>query len=194
MEFQKRFDKQTIKPGDWEKLLDALAARDKDIEKEFNLSINQKHAPILVPRVTIDPAHKQKGLAPGSAVANWTALNWQNELSTTANTFQTAVNYVGRGILTRAVFAEITSAGSAIRVFGGRITIDGNVVYSDATACVVRESAWRVVVGTYSETGGTNHAILDAAIGLPFNNSCLIELVSDGTRTFTVGWHIDKKL
>lgn len=194
MEFPKRFDKESIKPGDWEKLLEALTARDKDLETEFNLSINGKHAAIMVPRVTIDPAYKQKNLTAANAAANWAALSWQNEFSTTANAVTNAVTYNGRGILTRCVFAEITSAGTAARVFGGQITIDGNIVYQDTVAAVVRESAWRVLVGSYSETGGTNHLIVDAAIGLPFNNSCVIDLKSDGTRTFTVGWHIDKKL
>lgn len=172
----------------------ATALRERD--DEIARMLNEKHAPILIPRVTIDPAHASKNLTAASAVAIWAALTWDSgsTATTTSSSFATAVNYVGRGILTLAVVAEVTSGATNVRNGGMRITIDGNEVYS-ATNSIARNSAWRVVVGRQIDVSGTNIAIIPTYPGLPFNSSCLIEIIGNASGdTITAGWHIAKKL
>jgi hypothetical protein len=165
----------------------------RDIEQEIRRVINEKHAPILIPQVTIDAAHAQKNLAAADAGANWAALSWQNSASTTSNAYQTALNHTGRGILTKLAIAEVTSGTNNNRTFGVKLTIDGNVLYDVANA-LTRESAIRVIVGNLIDVSGTNFALVDGSIGLPYNQNCKIEYISDGTRTLSIGWKVAKKL
>ena len=166
---------------------DDLDDRDLELRKK----VNEKHAPILIPQVSIDAAHSQRSLS--SAATDWSGLNWQNSASTTSGAIQTALDYVGRGVLTKLAVAEVTSGGATARTFGvTTITIDGNVVYQAAP--ITGESRIRVIVGNLSGVSGTNLAIADEFPGLPFNASCKIEYISDGVRTLSIGWKIAKKL
>lgn len=182
MEFRKRFSESLAGRS----LAEALDDFQRDIEREFNMAINEKHAPIMVPRVTIDAAHAQVN---STTAYTGTNFNAAQTATTTSASFATAINYVGRGVLTKFLIAEVTSGGAISRQFGAKITIDGNVVYSDSNA-LTRETATRVIVGNLNGTV----SILDEFPGLPFNQSCKLEFASDGTRTLTAAWKIAKKL
>lgn len=171
----------------------AYAADLLDRDLEIRKAVNEKHAPVLIPQVTIDAAHAQKNLAAATVGAVWTAISWQNTANTTSASYQTAVDYIGRGVLTKCAIAEITAGANNNRSFSVKITIDGNVVYEGAPA-LTRESAIRVVVGNIVEVSASLAGITDDCPGLPFNASCKIEYASDGTRTLHVGWKIAKKL
>lgn len=176
-----------------ERFAGAYANNLLDRDLEIRKAVDEKHAPILIPQVTIDAAHIQKNLAAASAGAIWTALSWGNSTSTTSGSYQTAVSYVGRGVLTKCAIAEVTAGTTNPRTMGVRITLDGRVLYDVANA-LTRESAMHVIVGNILEISGALVAVTDETPGLPFNASCLIEYVSDGTRTCSIGWKIAKKL
>lgn len=174
-----------------ERFAGAYATNLQDRDLEIRKAVNEKHAPILIPQVTIDAAHSQRSLA--SASGDWTGLNWQSSTSTTSGSEQTAVEYIGRGILTKLAVAEVTSGGASARTFGNTtITIDGNVVFQGVP--ITGESRIRVIVGNLLGVSGTDLAVIDGHPGLPFNASCKITYISDGTRTLSIGWKIAKKL
>lgn len=188
MEFLKRWANLEGKD-----LNDALSAFQSDIEEHLTRMINEKHAPIMIPRVTIDAAHSERNIAAASAGAIWTAFMLQNTATSTSASAATAVEYLGRGVLTKFAIAEVTSGGINPRTFGAKITIDGNVLY-DVSNAVTRESSIRVIIGNLVDVSGTNLGWIDAHPGLPFNSQCKLEFTSDGTRTLTAGWKIAKKL
>jgi hypothetical protein len=126
-------------------------------------------------------------------LAIWTAFSLANTASTTSSTYTTAVEYLGRGVLTKFGIAEVTSGALVNRALGARLTIDGNILYAD-TSAVSRESSLRVIVGNLINVSGTNLGWTDAVPGLPFNSQCKLEIRSDGTRTTTSAWKIAKKL
>lgn len=189
MEFRRRFSELLEGRG----LHEALDALQKDIEEQFTLAINGKHAPIMVPRVTIDAAHSQQNFAAASASAIAAAFSLQNTATSTSASVATAVEYLGRGVLTKFAIMEVTAGATNSRTFGAKLTIDGNVVY-DVSNALTRESAIRVIVGNLVNVSGTNLGFLDEAPGLPFNSQCKLEFTSDGTRTLTAAWKIAKKL
>ena len=173
----------------------SFRSRDDEIAK----MLNEKHAPILIPKVAVDAAHGKFNLVAASAGGIWTNLNWGNSTTTTAGTLQTAVNYLGRGVLTKCVIAEVTSAGTGAIVnadTGLVITIDGTKVYdNDGTGVISRQSSMRVVVGNFFFTLSTDSpCVLDEVPGLPFNASCKIEYRSNAVGTISIGWKIAKKL
>jgi hypothetical protein len=171
----------------------ATDLQDRDLEARK--AVNEKHAPILIPRVTIDPAYAITNVAAASAAAIFSGFAFQNTFTTTNNGFVTAVSYTGRGILTKALVGEFTSAGTTAGRNGGiQITIDGNVVYTAANA-TTRQSSFRTIVGNQLEIAAANYALFGAYPGLPFNSSCLIEISGNASGdTISAGWHIAKKL
>lgn len=148
------------------------------------------------PLVTIDPAHAKTVLNAADAATIKTQMAFQNSATSLSASIQTAVNYSGSGILTKCLIGEFAALGTAAFNARLQITIDGVVVYND-TAAISRESSMRVVVGNQivstNTTPTTLQQMIDSSIGLPFNQSCKIEYLSDGTRTVTVAWHIDKR-
>lgn len=162
----------------------------RELQQKLDMAINEKHAPILIPRTTIDAAHTQINSA--TANTTWTNQNWVNTASSLSASVQTALTYTGRGVLRLCAVTEKASGGTAAFNAELKITIDGNVVYDDA-ACLNREQSYRVVLGQYIDTTGGG-MFLDDPIGLPFNATCKIEYKSDGTRTVTVGYRVSKKL
>lgn len=189
MEFQRRFN-----PGmSLEEVIASLASFQTDAEQEFTLMINDKHAPIMIPRVTIDSAHNVLQLTAANSVAILAQLVLTNTAASTSATIQTAVSYTGRGILTKCIIGEFSGVGTVAYNAELKITIDGNVVYDVANA-ITRQQQIRVVVGNLIDIqADAQLAVTDGYPGLPFNNSCLIEYKSDGTRNTTVGWKIAKK-
>ena len=174
-------------------LKDALAANNTDLINYLNQMINDKHATLMIPRVTIDAAQAKinvSGADAGNTLAN---MYLEKFVTTTSNTIQTAVSYIGRGVLSMVMLGEFVSTGTAAFNAQLKITIDDNVVYDDA-ASIARESSLRVVVGGVAIIAAGQISVSESAIGLPFNSSCLIQYKSDGTRTITAGWKIAKKL
>lgn len=158
--------------------------------------LTREHAAILVPRISIDSDHGPFNLVAANAAANWSALAWRTSTTTTSSSLVTALDYSGRGVLTKCVIAEVTSAAPAgLAGVELQITIDGNVVYSNASA-IARQSQWRVVVGNQINVGGANYGITDEVPGLSFNRNCKIEFASNntGTATISLGWKVAKKL
>lgn len=164
------------------------------VQQAVNGVIDRKHAPILIPAVTIDASHAKLSITAASAATIFNNLALQNTASSTSSSLQTAVNYTGRGVLTKCLAIEKTSAGTTAYNAAVKITIDGNVVYND-TAALARQSQMRVILGNQLVTGTDLISVTHASIGLPFNQSCKIEYSSsDGTTTTTVAWNISKKL
>lgn len=188
MELQKRWDRVLDFPA----LLDALAARDRDLEEQFNIAINASNAAIAVPKVAIDSAHAQYNFAAASAAGILTGLALEGFSTTTAASYSGAVNYIGRGVLTMAMLGEFTAAGIGAASGGLRITLDDVQIFVN-NAYINRQSCIRVCVGSLNVYSTTLLGVVES-VGLPFNSSCLIEFQSDGTRTATCAWKILKKL
>lgn len=177
----------------FEKYDSALSKWTDDLQVSLAQMISEKHAPVMVPRVTIDPAHAQTNVTAASATAIWNAFNLASSASTTLNTLQTAVSYTGRGVLKLCLITEKDSGAAAAFNAELKITIDGTTVYDD-TAAIAAGSQMRVVVGNLlTITAGTLYALTDDSIGLPFNKTCVIQYKSDNVHTVTVGWKIAKK-
>lgn len=164
-----------------------------DLQISLAKMIDEKHAPLMLPRVTIDSAHAQVNVTPASAGAVWNAFNLSTSAVSNANTLQTAVSYTGRGVLKLCLVTEKDSGAAAAFNAELKITIDGTVVYDDAAA-IAAGSQMRVVVGNLlTIAAGTLYALTDDSIGLPFNKTCLVQYKSDGVHNTTVGWKIAKK-
>ncbi len=168
----------------------------KDLEGKFRKMLTEEHASVLVPQTTIDAAHALKNLTAASAAAIFAAFSIPSgsQASTSSTSTQVAVDYSGRGILTKALLAEVTSGASALRngaLF--QITIDGNIVYTNSSA-LSRQSQILVVVGNLVDVSGTNLGLIDGH-GFPFNSQCKIEYTtsSAGGDTVTAAWKIIKK-
>lgn len=170
-----------------------IAEYGAQVQQAVNGVIDRKHAPILIPAVTIDAAHGTMNVTAASAGSIFTNFNVGQSASTTSASTQTAVNYTGRGVLTKCFLMEKTSGGTTNYSALLKITIDGNVVYNQS-ATLTRESQLHVVVGNQAVYGTDLIGIIDDDMGLPFNKSCKIEYASDGTITTTVAWKIKKKL
>lgn len=159
--------------------------------------IDEKHAPILIPSVTIDVGSQD--IVTGSAANAWNAFDNQklpNTAATTSNTYQTALNYTGRGVVTLvAIVAQVAAQGSTAAGASVQITIDGNVVYSAAANAAVNNI--RMIVGSIVliDSANSYYEMRDDPIGLPFNKTCKIEYKS-GTngQGVTIGWKVAKKL
>jgi hypothetical protein len=194
MEFPRRFDR-TLLNQDMGEFIDAVAAWQRDVEEQINIAINAKHAPIAVPITTIDIAHTQYNFAAADRVTILAGLAFGDSNTTTSASLVTAVSYTGRGVLHALTIGEFTAGGIAAATGGVKITIDGNVV-CNSVALIGRQSSLRVVLGSMVIGNSTPNAVsvVSDPVGLPFNSSCLVEFLSDGTRTMTVGWKIAKKL
>jgi hypothetical protein len=166
----------------------------RDIETELRKPLKNDHGSLLIPAVTIDAAHSQVSLTAATAAAQFARFKLQNTGTSTSASAATAVDYVGRGVLTKFGIAEVTAGATTARTFGAKITLDGNVIY-DVSNALTRESAVRIIVGNaYVDVNDTSFGWFDEVPGLPFNSSCKLEYTSDGTRTLTAAWKIAKKL
>lgn len=169
----------------------------KDIEGKMRKMLTEEHASVLVPQTTIDAAHAVKNLTAASASAIFAAFSIPSgsQTTTTSTSTQVAIDYSGRGILTKALLAEVTSGAVSARgsaLF--KITIDGNVIYNN-TSALSRQSQILVVVGNLIDVSGTNLGLVDGH-GFPFNSQCKIEFTtsSSGGDTVTAAWKIIKKV
>lgn len=160
----------------------------RDLEALLDTMLNEKHAPLMVPRTTIDPAHT----AVAATSTGWTNIAWGTQGTTMSGSFETIASHTGRGVLRKLAVAEITSGGAAANSVPVKVTIDGNVVLN-LNPAIATQSQMRVLVGNLYYVSATNFAILDDPIGLPFNSSILIEAATAGG-TATVGWALSKKL
>lgn len=160
----------------------------RDVEEALDKVLNEKHAPIMIPRTTIDPAHT----AVAATSTAWTNLAWGSQGTTNSATFATILSYTGRGVLRKLVIAEITSGGAAANSVPVKLTVDGNVILN-LNPGIATQSQLRVLVGSMHYTSISNIAVHDDAIGIPFNSSILIELAT-AAGTATAGWAISKKL
>lgn len=123
----------------------------------------------------------------------WADLMLNNTNTTTSSSFVTAVNYAaGSGVLSLVLLSELTHAGAVGSNGGCRITIDGTVIISNSSAISHQSQIAAVVAGGFT-ANAAGELVVSESLGIPFNSSCKIEIVSDGTRTIHVGWKIIKK-
>lgn len=160
-----------------------------ELEEILNGMISQKHAPVKIPNVTIDAS---------TGTFSATATGWgTNNLATTGTTasasFATILSYTGRGVLRMLVAGEVSGSLTNACVGGIRLTVDGNVIYSNS-AINSTQSQLLVVVGGLNWTSKDQFALLDDPIGIPFNQSLLIEGLMSSPRSLNVGWRLSKKL
>ena len=168
----------------------AFSEYTRDLEIKLARMINEKHAPLMVPRVAQDPA--------ATAVAinstGWAALALPNITSEVAGTLTTVLNYVGRGVLQKLVIAEIDSGGAGAFTCQLIVTIDGNMVIS-SSALLSTQSTARTIVGSQVAESASLVHVHDDSIGLPFNESCKIEFRRiTAANTGRIGWKLAKKL
>jgi hypothetical protein len=174
-----------------DRLLEALAALQLDVEREFNMSINAKHAPLLIPRVAIDPGSSEFSIVT-TAFAN---LNLPNTATTSSTTQQLALDYTGRGVLQFVVVAECTSGGAGAFETTVALSIDGVVIYGSVNFTTT-QNRMRVLVGRANKESTALIYGLDDPIGIPFNSSCQIAFctTTGSVGTTSIGWRIAKKL
>lgn len=168
----------------------AFAEYTRDLEIKLARMINEKHATLLIPRVSVDIAHTAVAINS----AGWSALALPNIASEAAGTLTTVLNYVGRGVLQKLVIAEIDSGGAGAFTCELIVTIDGNVLVS-SSALLSAQSTARTVVGSQGWVSATDIHVHDDSIGLPFNESCKIEFRRiTAANTGRIGWKVAKKL
>ena len=95
--------------------------------------------------------------------------------------YTTALNLTGRGVLNFA--AVVLTAGTG-GTAGARMTIDGNVVYHDATGIGTTTGNGVVIVGAVAKNGTDLAGI--AFDQVPFNTSLLIEFSSSSNASMTL--------
>lgn len=187
MEFKKRFGRDL----QGKNLNDALADFQGDLETYLTKMINQSHAPLMIPRTTIELSHIQYNFAAVDRAAVLASMYLQNTATTTSATYVTAATYTGRGVLQKVVVGEFNSA--LTNAFSGslRITIDGNIL--NESVPISRQTSMRVALGNFAVLSATSVDVSDDSIGFAFNSSCLIEIAASGSNTLTVGWKVALK-
>jgi hypothetical protein len=179
MELQQRWGKE------WDQ--DAAAAFQRDMEDYLTRMINEKHAPLMIPRVMVDPSTTAFTIVAGG----YDNQQHYNSFSTTSTSLTDVVNYTGRGVLQRLVVAEKTSGGAAANNVVIDIVADGTTVLSQTT--LTTQMTMRVIVGGVAYVSTSVVHVLDDSIGIPFNSSLRIR-ISTAAGTVHVGYKIAKKL
>ena len=174
----------------WNIFAGAYAQQLQDLQLQFDRMLSEKHAPLLIPRITIDPASTEFVIV----AAGFNNLNLPNTTSTTSTSAVQAFSYTGRGVLQKLVMAEIASGGAAAQASSLDITVDGNVVFSSAVATTT-QSSMKVIVGDLllKESTSLIH-VADDSIGLPYNKSIVVNYRTNVAGTIHLGWKVAKKL
>lgn len=165
-----------------------MTAFQRDVERALNDMLNEKHAPVLIPRVTIDAASTAFTIV----AAGFDNLKLPNSGNTSSASLTTLLTYTGRGVLQKLVIVEKTSGGAAANAIALKITVDGNVVLNDASF-IPTQMQLRAAVGSLVMRSTSDVEVHDDSIGLPFNSSILIEY-STAAGTIHGGWKLSKKL
>lgn len=157
--------------------------------------MDNKVSPFRVPDTTIDLGSVPYTFASAaSAFACFFRSTLPNQTTTTSSTFQTALNYTGKGILqTVLLVAQVNPSTSTAAGASAQITIDGNVVYTGAALVSVNTGI--ALVGRLQLQDPVNDYVLtlDDPVGLTFNKTCKIEFKS-GTngQGVSLGWKVLK--
>jgi hypothetical protein len=152
----------------------------------FTMSLS---SPLLtVPTVAIDLQY----LPIPMTLAIETSMGLRNTTFTTLAPLQTAVNYLGSGLLSLVAIWE-RSAGALVLNASCRITIDGVVVFN-STTLLGTQSRFQTVVGNqFSSAINGDIFVTDGDPVIPFNTSCNIQYASDGVSSVLIGWKINKR-